>query len=126
MPVIEKQEKNNLSGNIVNSSNSSTSNATKYYKENVISNEIANEIKQDLIKVVEEGTGKVAKVEGKTIAGKTGTAEIKENQQDEEGTEIGWFDAFDENGLVVVSMCENVKDRGGSHYLLPKVKTIFE
>ena len=126
MPVIEKQEKNNLSGNIVNSSNSSTSNATKYYKENVISKEIANEIKQDLIKVVEEGTGKVAKVEGKTIAGKTGTAEIKENQQDEEGTEIGWFDAFDENGLVVVSMCENVKDRGGSHYLLPKVKTIFE
>ena len=126
MPVIEKQEKNNLSGNIVNSSNSNTTNATKYYKENVISKEIANEIKQDLIKVVEEGTGKAAKVDGKTIAGKTGTAEIKENQQDEEGTEIGWFDAFDEDGLVVVSMCENVKDRGGSHYLLPKVKKIFE
>lgn len=126
MPVIEKQEKNNLSGNIVNSSNSNTNNATKYYKENVISKEIANEIKQDLIKVVEEGTGKAAKVDGKTIAGKTGTAEIKDNQQDEEGTEIGWFDAFDEDGLVVVSMCENVKDRGGSHYLLPKVKTIFE
>ena len=126
MPVIEKQEKNNLSGNIVNSSNSNTNNATKYYKENVISKEIANEIKQDLIKVVEEGTGKAAKVDGKTIAGKTGTAEIKENQQDENGTEIGWFDAFDEDGLVVVSMCENVKDRGGSHYLLPKVKTIFE
>ena len=126
MPVIEKQEKNNLSGNIVNSSNSNTNNATKYYKENVISKEIANEIKPDLIKVVEEGTGKAAKVEGKTIAGKTGTAEIKDNQQDENGTEIGWFDAFDENGLVVVSMCENVKDRGGSHYLLPKVKTIFE
>lgn len=126
MPVIEKQEKNNLSGNIVNSSNSNTTNATKYYKENVISKEIANEIKQDLIKVVEEGTGKAAKVDGKTIAGKTGTAEIKENQQDEEGTEIGWFDAFDEDGLVVVSMCENVKDRGGSHYLLPKVKTVFE
>lgn len=126
MPVIEKQEKNNLSGNIVNSSNSNTNNATKYYKENVISKEIANQIKQDLIKVVEEGTGKAAKVDGKTIAGKTGTAEIKDNQQDEEGTEIGWFDAFDEDGLVVVSMCENVKDRGGSHYLLPKVKTIFE
>ena len=126
MPVIEKQEKNNLSGNIVNSNNSNTSNTTKYYKENVISKEVVNEIKKDLIKVVEEGTGKAAKVDGKTIAGKTGTAEIKENQQDENGTEIGWFDAFDEDGLVVVSMCENVKDRGGSHYLLPKVKTIFE
>ncbi len=124
MPVIEKKENNNLSGNIVGSSN--TSDDVKYYKENVISKEIADEIKQDLIKVVEEGTGKDAKVDGKTIAGKTGTAEIKENQQDEDGTEIGWFDAFDENGLVVVSMCENVKGRGGSHYLLPKVKTVFE
>ena len=124
MPVIEKKENNNLSGNIVGSSN--TSDDIKYYKENVISKEIADEIKQDLIKVVEEGTGKDAKVDGKTIAGKTGTAEIKENQQDEDGTEIGWFDAFDENGLVVVSMCENVKGRGGSHYLLPKVKTVFE
>ena len=44
----------------------------------------------------------------------------------ETGTEIGWFDAFDENGLLVVSMVENVKGKGGSHYLLPKVKTIFE
>ena len=83
-------------------------------------------IKQDLIAVVEEGTGRAAKVEGKTIAGKTGTAEIKAYQQDKDGTEIGWFDAFDEDGLLVVSMCENVKDEGGSHYLLPKVKTVFE
>lgn len=99
---------------------------TKYYKQNVISSEIANTIKNDLIEVVERGTGKDAKVEGKTIAGKTGTAEIKENQQDENGTEIGWFNAFDENGLLVISMVENVKGIGGSHYLLPKVKTVFE
>ena len=99
---------------------------TKYYKQNVISKEIADTIKADLIQVVEQGTGKEAKVEGKTIAGKTGTAEIKENQQDENGTEIGWFNAFDENGLLVVSMVQNVKDKGGSHYLLPKVKKIFD
>ena len=99
---------------------------TKYYKQNVISQEIANTIKQDLVQVVEQGTGKEAKIDGKTIAGKTGTAEIKENQQDENGTEIGWFNAFDENGLLVVSMVENVKGKGGSHYLLPKIKTVFE
>ena len=98
---------------------------TKYYKQNVISKEIADTIKEDLVQVVEVGTAKEAKIEGKTIAGKTGTAEIKENQEDEEGTEIGWFDAFDENGLLVVSMVENVKGKGGSHYLLPKVKTVF-
>ena len=34
--------------------------------------------------------------------------------------------AFDENGLLVVSMVQNVKDKGGSHYLLPKVKKIFD
>lgn len=137
MPVLERLENNNSSTNIINkassssnlsSSSNSSSNSTsvKYYKENVISSEIANTIKQDLIAVVETGTGREAKVEGKTIAGKTGTAEIKENQQDENGTEIGWFNAFDEDGLLVVSMCENVKDKGGSHYLLPKVRTVFE
>lgn len=137
MPVLERSENNNSSTNIINGTSSSsnlssssfgTSNnaSTKYYKENVISSEIANTIKQDLIAVVEEGTGRAAKVEGKTIAGKTGTAEIKADQQDKDGTEIGWFDAFDEDGLLVVSMCENVKDEGGSHYLLPKVKTVFE
>lgn len=140
MPVLERSSSssstniingtsssNNL-GNSGNSSSFGTSNnaSTKYYKENVISSEIANTIKQDLIAVVETGTGRGAKVEGKTIAGKTGTAEIKETQQDENGTEIGWFNAFDEDGLLVVSMCENVKDKGGSHYLLPKVRTVFE
>lgn len=136
MPVLERSSSNsstniingtNSSNNLSSSSNSSSnSTSVKYYKENVISSEIANTIKQDLIAVVETGTGREAKVEGKTIAGKTGTAEIKETQQDENGTEIGWFNAFDEDGLLVVSMCENVKDKGGSHYLLPKVRTVFE
>ena len=136
MPVLERSSSNsstniingtNSSNNLSSSSNSSSnSTSVKYYKENVISSEIANTIKQDLIAVVETGTGRGAKVEGKTIAGKTGTAEIKETQQDENGTEIGWFNAFDEDGLLVVSMCENVKDKGGSHYLLPKVRTVFE
>ena len=126
MPVLEYTENSNSTSNVINTTTNNTSNKVTYYKENVISSEIANTIKQDLIAVVETGTGRGAKVEGKTIAGKTGTAEIKETQQDENGTEIGWFNAFDEDGLLVVSMCENVKDKGGSHYLLPKVRTVFE
>ena len=126
MPVLEYTENSNSTSNVINTITNNTSNKVTYYKENVISSEIANTIKQDLIAVVETGTGRGAKVEGKTIAGKTGTAEIKETQQDENGTEIGWFNAFDEDGLLVVSMCENVKDKGGSHYLLPKVRTVFE
>ena len=126
MPVLEYTENSNSTSNVINTTTNNRSNKVTYYKENVISSEIANTIKQDLIAVVETGTGRGAKVEGKTIAGKTGTAEIKETQQDENGTEIGWFNAFDEDGLLVVSMCENVKDKGGSHYLLPKVRTVFE
>ena len=108
------------------------SQTAKYYKENAFSKEAANEVRDDLIQVVENpsGTAHSAKIEGKTIAGKTGTAEIKQSKDDTEGTEIGWFNAFnvgesDESLLLVVSMVENVKGKGGSHYLLPKVRAIF-
>lgn len=110
-----------------------SSQTAKYYKENAFSKEAANEVRDDLIQVVENpsGTAHSAKIEEKTIAGKTGTAEIKQSKDDTEGTEIGWFNAFnveesDENPLLVVSMVENVKGKGGSHYLLPKVRAIFE
>lgn len=55
-------------------------------KENVFSKDAANTIKDDLIQVVEnkEGTANDAKVEGMTIAGKTGTAELKSSKDDTE------------------------------------------
>lgn len=109
-----------------------SSQTAKYYKENAFSKEAANEVRDGLIQVVENpsGTAHSAKIEGKTIAGKTGTAEIKQSKDDTEGTEIGWFNAFnvgesDDSLLLVVSMVENVKGKGGSHYLLPKVRAIF-
>ncbi len=109
MPVIEKTE-----------------DGVKYYKQNVWSTEIASTIKSGLIQVVEKGTAKSCRIEGKTIAGKTGTAEIKESQDDKNGTEIGWFNAFDENGFLIISMVQNVKNRGGSHYVVDKCKTLFQ
>ena len=120
MPYIEYKE------------NASSANAT-YYKEGVFTKEAAETIRDDLIQVVENpgGTAHSAQIEGKTIAGKTGTAEIKDSKDDTEGTEIGWFNAFtvnetDENSRLIISMVENVKGKGGSHYLLPKVKAILE
>lgn len=101
-------------------------NKTKYWKESVISEETANTIKNDLIQVVERGTAKDCKIEGKTIAGKTGTAEIKASQDDKDGEEIGWFNAFDEDGLLVISLIENAKSKSGSHYVVNKIRTIFE
>ena len=115
MPYIEYKE------------NASSANAT-YYKEGVFTKEAADTIRDDLIQVVENpgGTAHSAQIEGKT-----GTAEIKDSKDDTEGTEIGWFNAFtvnetDENSRLIISMVENVKGKGGSHYLLPKVKAILE
>lgn len=104
-----------------------------YYKTHAFSTETANTIKEDLIQVVENpnGTAYSAKMEGLTIAGKTGTAEIKQSKEDKNGTEIGWFNSFivDENNkkqLLIISMVEDVKNRGGSHYLLNKIRTVYE
>lgn len=105
----------------------------EYLVTGAFSEEAANTVKEDLIQVVESpsGTGHSAKISGVTLAGKTGTAEIKATTTDKTGTELGWFNAFiaDENSkkqMLVISMIEDVKNRGGSHYVVPKVKKIFE
>ena len=102
-----------------------------YYKKQAFSKETANAIKDSLIQVVENpnGTAHSVKIDGLTIAGKAGTAEIKASKDDTQGTEIGWFDSFLVNGkreMLIISMVEDVKGRGGSHYLLDKIKTIYE
>ena len=105
---------------------------SKVWKSNVVSKDSANIVLQDLIQVVENpsGTGHAAYTSGLTIAGKTGTAEIKASQNDTTGTELGWFVGMTTNkapnNLLVVMMAEDVKDKGGSHYVVPKVKKALE
>ena len=84
-----------------------------------------------MIQVVENsnGTAHEAQINGVTIAGKTGTAELKASKE-EEGEELGWFNAIvvsdnKNEQIVTINMIENVENRGGSHYLLPKVKNII-
>ncbi|MDN9011389.1 penicillin-binding transpeptidase domain-containing protein [Brevibacillus laterosporus] len=99
-----------------------------FWKENVMSKETAALIKADLIQVMEnsQGTGRFAKPSGIRVAGKTGTAELKA-KKGEDGLEYGWMAVFnvDKPKLLLTMMIENVKGRGGSHYLDPKVKRIF-
>ena len=104
----------------------------KYWIENAFSKEVANEIRDDLIQVVENpnGTGYEARINGLTLAGKTGTAELKGAGEDE-GEELGWFNTFvvsdeDDEQLLMINMIENVENRGGSHYLLPIIKIIIQ
>lgn len=104
--------------------------APQFWIENAFTAETAATVRDSLIQVVESGSAADAKIDGMTLAGKTGTAEIKQSQEDANGTELGWFAMFtaDDNAeqpLLVVSMAEDVKGRGGSHYVLPKVKTVF-
>ncbi len=103
--------------------------------ENAFTKEAADTIENDLIQVVEspEGTANDMKISGTTIAGKTGTAELKTSSEDTESGTLGWFDCYTidrPNGtdMLIISMVENVQDNsdGGSHYLIKKIRTLFE
>ena len=108
------------------------SNVGEVLKEKAITKEAAETIKNDLIQVVENGTASDMKIEGTTIAGKTGTAELKTSIEDTESGTLGWFNCFttnkgDGNNLLIVSMIENIQDNseGGSHYLIQKIRNVI-
>lgn len=102
--------------------------AASYWAEGVFTPEAAETIYEDLKEVVSNpnGTGYAAsKVTGATLAGKTGTAEIKASQEDENGTELGWFAVYntgvsEEDTVLMLNMVEDVKGRGGSGYVVNK------
>ena len=65
------------------------------------------------------------------LAGKTGTAEIKASKDDTSGTELGWFAIFTaedtvEHPILIISMVEDVKGRGGSGYVVKKDGLVLE
>lgn len=99
-----------------------------YWIEDAFTPEAAQTVYEDMQEVVSDagGTGHAASsVAGVTLAGKTGTAEIKESQEDTEGTELGWFAVYnvgesDENTVLMLNMVEDVKGRGGSGYVVDK------
>ena len=102
--------------------------------ENAFTKEAADTIESDLVQVVEnpEGTANDMKITGTTIAGKTGTAELKSSSEDTESGTLGWFDCYTinrQNGtdMLIISMVENVQNNsdGGSHYLIKKIRTLF-
>ena len=103
---------------------------SKVWKANAISVGNIKFIKDDLTAVIENpnGTGNMAKINGIALAGKTGTAELKKNAKDTTAEENGWFVCMDTaNPKIVVSMLmEDVKNKGGSHYVVPIVKGVME
>ena len=94
----------------------------------VFSDKTVKTIKEDLINVIadEKGTGHAIYRDNVILAGKTGTAEIKQSQSDTTGTELGWFTVMTTDSkqpLLITTMVEDVKDRGGSGYVVKHTKT---
>lgn len=104
------------------------------WKNSVFTDETANTIKEALIQVVEnpKGTANDMKINGLTIAGKTGTAELKKSSDDTESGTLGWFNCFtvnnDNNDILIISMVENIQNNsdGGSHYLIKKIRNVLQ
>lgn len=102
--------------------------APSYWIEQAFTPQAAQTIFEDMKEVVRNPNGTAhaaAGAAGGTLAGKTGTAEIKASQDDENGTELGWFavyntDAAPENTVLMLNMVEDVKGRGGSGYVVNK------
>lgn len=95
--------------------------------------EAVQTVAEDLKDVVNspEGTGYGLHLEGVELAGKTGTAEIKDTVEDTSGTELGWMavyttDPDTEKPLLLLTMVQDVKERGGSGYVVDNLRPVLE
>ena len=105
----------------------------EYWIANAFSENVSDTVLEGVKKVVNstDGTGYSAHREDVILAGKTGTAEIKASQNDTSGTELGWFAVFTaesaiEKPIMIISMVEDVKGRGGSGYVVKKDSKVLE
>lgn len=92
------------------------------------SKDTASTIKEALVGVISDsnGTGHSIYHNDIELAGKTGTAELKASQSDNSGSEIGWFTVMttdSDNPILITTMVEDVKNRGGSGYVVDHMKT---
>ena len=107
--------------------------AGKIWIKEAFSSETVSQVMEGPTGVVNDpnGTGYAAHRDDILFAGKTGTAELKESQEDTSGTEIGWFAVFTadknvETPILMLSMVENVKGIGGSGYVVSKDKAVLD
>ena len=105
----------------------------EYWISDAFSENTTNLVLEGIKKVINDshGTGYAAHRDDILLAGKTGTAEIKVSKEDTSGTELGWFAVFtaestEEHPILIVSMVEDVKERGGSGYVVGKDKEVLE
>ncbi|MFQ9985129.1 MAG: penicillin-binding transpeptidase domain-containing protein [Lachnospiraceae bacterium] len=105
----------------------------EYWIKGAFRPETASQVLEGIKKVVNDpnGTGYAACRDDMILAGKTGTAEIKASKEDTSGTELGWLAIFTteemiEQPILIISMVEDVKERGGSGYVVEKDTAVFD
>jgi penicillin-binding protein len=95
----------------------------------VVTGDGASYITEGLKGVVEDPHGSAYKPvnDSLTVAGKTGTAELKASKDDQNGKENGWFVAYDykNQDLLLAIMIQDVSKKGGSAYVVKKGKALF-
>ncbi|SCG79537.1 cell elongation-specific peptidoglycan D,D-transpeptidase [Micromonospora echinaurantiaca] len=88
---------------------------TSYYTANPrelrqpVSGQVAADLREMMVSVVENGTGRNARINGYTVGGKTGTAQSGPQTPDH-----GWFIGFalDKNGTPVSAVCVLLEEAG--------------
>nr|WP_289037507.1 penicillin-binding transpeptidase domain-containing protein [uncultured Allobacillus sp.] len=94
----------------------------------ITTDENVKRLQKLLRKVVTEGTARAAEINGREIAGKTGTAELKASHEDENDEQNGLFISYDQSqpDLVLGILLEGIQDKGGSGYAVEKAKLFYE
>jgi len=87
----------------------------------VVSKETADQLGQMMSRVVQEGTGTAAALEGVNVAGKTGTAEVG-------GTNQPWFIAFApvENPRIAIAVTVERSEGTGGEVAAPIAKNVIQ
>jgi peptidoglycan glycosyltransferase len=116
-----------LTSTVVNSSGQVVATISAHEYDQVMKPKIAGELQQMMRKVVEEGTGTAANLEGLSIAGKTGTASLG-TYKDGQPLDDAWFVGFplDNPKIAVAVELTAIENGYGGTYAAPIAAKVIQ